>query len=335
MNSSALVDPQAAGRQLGALSVGLGAGLSSGSGLPVCSTRALPYAQIAQGHGRTIVIVGHTRPDDLDAVLVIAELMRELRTHDIDGCVRLISTLDPSLACKEDNKVQRAINETAIAGADLVIELGNQPNDWDWCGAAITHHSSKQRNKAALAEEARVAFGAPMSLKISDQSDNCSCPDINLEEAPPLHPLMRSMDSPASLATACRLRGIAHLSVCVGTSVSATERQDMLRIGCRNVLVACKVLNRDFTLRASRLFRCQTQRDSVLSPASGALQMLSSPGKEVYRGDLLAQIVDPREPWRAPRPIQVPRDGVVMACRRGNIVAPGEGIALLADEIQG
>jgi len=329
MHSSEQVDPQATGRQLGALSMG------SVNGLSIHSARSVPYAQIARGQGRTIVIVAHAGNDDINAALVIAELMREIQPDTVHGRIRLVSTLAPSLALEEEIRLRRTIIDNAIAGADLVIELGGELAHWDWCGAAITHTSKTTSSSTRLAEEARVAFGAPMSLKALEQNNACSRPDICLEEEPNANPMIRTIDSVGSLASACRLRGIAHLAICTGNSVAAIERQNMLRIGCRNVLVACKVLQENLTLRSSRLFRCEVERDSVLSPAAGALHMLTSPGREVYRGDLLAHIIDPKAPWRAPVPVQVPRNGVVMACRRGTIVAPGDGIALLADEIQG
>lgn len=328
MGTSASIDPHAAGRQLGFLAVG------SSSGNPIHSAQRVPYAQISRGHGRTIVIVSHAQPDSMDAAIVTAELMRELQPAEVRGCVRLISPFTASF-CQQELAMRRAITEQVLTEADLVIELGAELSGWDWCETAITQISDQAADTAQLAEQARTAFGASMSLRLQVDPQSWALPDICLDEDHAAKPVTRTLERPGSLADVCRLQGIAHLTVCTGNTRSGTEHRDMLRAGCRNALVACEVLPSDLTLRASRLFRCQSERDSVLAPAAGILQMLTSPGRDVYRGDVMGQIIDPSEPWRAPVPVAVPRNGVVIACKRGSIVVPGEGIALLADEIQG
>ncbi len=326
---SSAVNPAATGRQLGVLQLPLRD--TSGA----VAWRRIPHAQIAYGQGPTVAIIAHARADSLDASLIVAELMRELHAPAITGCVRLLSCFEQTHTPAAQHILQQAIVEQVVDGADLVIELGGDPLEWEWCGTAAIHTGSKPNAIDRIADDARIAFGAPMSLRLLRPPVPPQRPDICLDDEQSPAPLVHAPAGAGSLSDACHARGIAHMHVSTGGDQADYSRREMLRIGCRNALITSEVLDASLTLRASRLFQCSPMADSVTTPVGGALHMRAIPGRNIYRGDVLAHIVDSATPWDTPTPVHAPRNAVVMAARRGSMVAPGDAITLLADEIQG
>lgn len=322
------INPDAPGRQLGALYVDvhdLGG---------IVSRRVVPYAQISHGEGLTIAIVACNGSESIEAAQVISELIRDLSLSQVSGRLRLISVLDASSDPRVLEARQKAVAQQVLDGADLIIELTGAQTSWDWYSTAMSRPGISKTN-SQLAEQARVAFGAPFSLNLSSPTATPASPDICLADdriAPPIDLLLNTR---SSLADACRQRGIEYMQVVADHHPAEQTMREILGKGCRNSLVALGMLEAQFSLRASRTFRCTPSSDSALATAAGSLQMLARPGQQVYRGDVLANIVDPADPWHSPTRIPVSKDAVVVATRRGSMVAPGDAIALLADEIQG
>lgn len=320
------INPDAQGRQFGVLQ------FEHAERGGIVSARQVPYAQIAHGHGPSVAIIAHARADSLDAALVVSELMRKLDTTTVSGRLRLISSFTPEASDSERVSLQSAVISQVLPGSDLVIELGGDPPEWEWCGTATTRHTGKPSTAAdAMAEQARQAFGAPMSLSLCLPSGFSQRPDICLDQEPATP--AANPEGRDSLVHASQSLGIAHLRVCTGSNQEEYSRRDMIRIGCQNVLTAVGLLDQALTLRASRQFRCQPVKDTMISPIGGVLHMSAKPGYTIYRGDTLAHIVDPAAPWLAPTPITVNQDAVIIAARRGSLIAAGDAIALLADEV--
>jgi N-alpha-acetyl-L-2,4-diaminobutyrate deacetylase len=57
-------------------------------------------------------------------------------------------------------------------------------------------------------------------------------------------------------------------------------------------------------------------------------------GNDVYRGDVLALIVDPTSTGGEPVAVRVPRNGVLTARHHRGLISAGDCLALIADEVQ-
>lgn len=324
-----LIEAEAPGRQFGVLHI------EQAEQHGAVSSRQQAYAQIARGKGPTIAIIAQAGATNsapaLAPALVVAELMRELDTAAVSGRIRLVSCFTRPETEAQRQALQSALITQVLNNADLIVEIGGDSSQWEWCGTASTRVTTP-KHEAELTRAARLAFGAPVSLQLTLNTAAPGLPDICLDDAPALPNPGLIVDGAGSLADACRVRGIGHVQVSLGGDQSEYARRDMIRIGCRNVLSATGVLDQPLTLRASRTLRCAPAKDSLTTPIAGALHLWATPGNRIYRGDTLACIVDPDAPWLEPRPIVATQDAVVVATRRGGIVAAGEAIALLADE---
>ena len=127
----------------------------------------------------------------------------------------------------------------------------------------------------------------------------------------------------------------------------AGGRLGLLLAGCRNVLVSAGALVSPLELRSTRHpalgpldgpspggGAAREVGATVTAGARGTLEMALAPGEPVHAGAVLARLADPARPGEPPAELLAPRDGTLLACRADGAVAPGDPIALIAEEMQ-
>ena len=315
------LDPDADGRQHGTLSIALDGPYDR---------LVVPLVQLRRGDGpRVALIAGHDAEDGVGP-LVLRRLAAELDPERLAGTVRIVPFADPlALAARLSGapsargaaldarfpgdanardpraRLAAALLSGVLEDADLVLELRSG-------GGALLFSPSAAVVKGAGradAETAMIAFGAPESVRLAPFA------------------------VPGTLARALG-DGVAHVQIVLDGARAATETLEPAVTGCRNALVRRGALEAPFSLRATRLLELDDERGVVRAPAGGALELRARVGREVYRGDVLAALLDPERCGAPPHEVRVPRDGVLLAARRDGLARAGECVALIADEVQ-
>ena len=338
---------------------GAGTGVDAGTrgwrrgAFPVPGSGPCATVTVRGGPGPRVVMVG--RAGDPVAFAALAALALELAPDALAGTCTLVP------ACALDDPAAGEAFEThALAGADLVLELGAGDPALRWSPAALVHLPPGARRGARAepgAEAAMVAFGAPESLRLRAGAD--PAPPASGSGRPDPYPRSAALDAaididlgappddgatidgPLALAARAARLGVPHVEV---RCAAAGERLELLRTGCRNVLVSAGALAVPLELRASRhleLGPCAGPGGAVreigatvLAGAHGTLAMAVAPGGDVHAGEVLARVHDPARPGAEPAELLAPCGGVLLACRDDGPMAPGDRIALIADEMQ-
>ena len=310
--------------------------------------------RVRGGPGPEVVLVG--RGDDALAAAALAALAVELDPDGLRGACTIVPACAP-----DDPATADAFDAGPLARATLVLEIAADEPTLAWSTAAVVRLPPGARRGARgdpVAEAAMVAFGAPESVRLHVGPDpgppagpapgagpgaagdgGFERPDIDLGE-----PGEPTGSVPGPLAERAARRGVPHVEVRCGASLAAPERLALLRAGCRNVLVDAGVLAAPLELRVTRhleLGPCGAGRgaareigSTVRAGAHGLLEMAVRPGADVHAGAVLARVRDPARPADEPAELLAPHDGALLACRRDGPVAPGDRLALIADEMQ-
>ena len=312
--------------------------------------------RVRGGPGPEIVLVG--RGDDALAAAALAALAVELDPDGLRGACTIVPACD-----LDDPATADAFDAGPLARAALVLEIAADEPALAWSTAAVVRLPPGARRGARgdpLAEAAMVAFGAPESVRLHVGPDPGPAPDpapgarpgaagdgaferpdIDLGE--PGEPGEPAGSTPRPLAERAARRGVPHVEVRCGASLAGLERLALLRAGCRNVLVDAGVLAAPLELRVTRhleLGPCggggavREIGTTVRAGAHGLLEVALAPGADVHAGTVLARVRDPARPADEPAELLAPHDGALLACRRDGPVAPGDRLALIADEMQ-
>lgn len=297
------------------------------------------------------------------ASAALAALALELDPDALAGTCTLVPGCALGHAAALDALEAHLLPET-----DLVLELGAGDPTMRWSPTAIVRLAAGARIGARgdpLAETAMVAFGAPESLRLHAPEADAR-PDraaartgrpgrppvasdgVDIDLGAPETPEDASEGAPAGLAGRAARRGVAHVEVRSGGA--GPDRLELLIAGCRNVLVSVGALAAPLELRATRHLtlgpppaRPDGAREgggagreigtTVRATARGTLEMALAPGADVHAGAVLARLADPERPDERPVELLAPRDGTLLACRVDGAVAPGDPVALIAEEV--
>ena len=291
------VDLESDGRRHGFLMPAPGGASAAVDGPPV------PLTVLRRGAGPRLVLVAGAGGEDAIGALALQRLARELDPHAIAGTTILLPHVPPAAA----GTLGRELLDR-LGGADLVLELVATPP-----GLAVSPMAAIRADAAgaarARAEAAMIAFGAPESARLAP----------------------RLADGPFG---ALHEAGVPHVRATLGGAVPLAEALDIARIGCRNALIEAGALDAPHELRSTRLLAVDDADALVRSPGDGLLELRVRPGGPAHRGHPLALLVDPTRSGAEPIPLPAPRDGIVLAARRGARVRAGQLVAVVADEVR-
>jgi len=118
-----------------------------------------------------------------------------------------------------------------------------------------------------------------------------------------------------------------------GGGVNANNRE-IARIGCCNVLVQMGVLRQELVLRSTRMLEVSSEKNYIIAPHSGLLDMCKDAGDDVYMGSPVAKIIQPDSTGATPEILKADRNGIIMARHQSGFIDQGDCIAIVADEVQ-
>lgn len=293
----------------------------------------VPVCVMRNGEGPTVSLISGTGGDEFEGQIALHNLASSIALESISGCLILVPGLNPlalansSAASPSDAKTlshcfpgnengtdtQRLaamLYRTLLQPADLVIELRSGGYTTEYAPMASVHFNHDKKDLQARCEETMIAFGAPYSTRLA--LDNTDTLAISLYEQ--------------NSAYMCAWLG--------GGGVATASRIEIATTGCRNALVQCGVLQHELVLRSTRMLEVTSNKNYVIAPDAGLLEMCRDTGDEVYMGSPVARIIQPGHTGSKPIVLKADRNGILMARHCHGLINQGDCIAVVADEVQ-
>ncbi len=321
------VDITVGGKQHGHLSVPCASPHSA------LGTVQIPVCVIKNGDGPTVTLVAGARGDEYDGRIALQNLITTIQVDDINGCLIIAPTMNPSAAAMQrantplDNKdlgtsfpgdasgtitdqMAAHLFNTIIEPADLVVEIQSGGQTTVSAALACVQFNIEHKEQQRLSEEAMIAFGAPYSARLLPEHDG-------------------------SLASVLQTLQKPFIGVYLGGGSSANSRNiEIAQIGCRNVLVQHQLLKTELILRSTRMLEVTSDKNYLIAPCSGLLDLCKDAGDEVYMGSPIARIITPGCTGYQPTVLKADRNGILMARHHSGRIEQGDCIAIIADEVQ-
>lgn len=325
--ASSTIDVSVEGKQHGHLTLPCPS-MSSALG-----TMQIPVCVIRNGDGPVVTLLAGARGDEYDGQVALHNLASSVQVEDISGCLIIVPMMNPSAAvnhtrlsavdgkdlgaCFPGNESGSATEQiaahlfnTVVQPADLVIELQSGGSTTHITPLAAIHFNTQNKPLQERAEQHMIAFGAPYSARL----------------LPSHH---------GSLAASVQYAQKAFLCVRLGGGGSVTAKNlQIARIGCRNVLIQMGVLHHELTLRSTRMLEVTTEKNYMIAPCSGLLDMCKDAGDDVYMGSPVAKIITPGNTGVSPVILKADRNGIIMARHHSGYIEQGDCVAIVADEVQ-
>ena len=333
-NISTSINFDIEGKQHGFLSI------PHSSELTAWSSIRIPVCVIRRGEGPTVSLIGGVHGDEYEGPVTIMRLSREIPIEDVTGCLILAPCLNAPAVTqgsrwspddhqdmnqafpgRDDGSITQRIaalvSREIIKQSDYVLDLRAGGGSLQFTPlaavtqlAATSATADDEKARERQAEDCMIAFGAPNSMRMPCQAGH------------------------GTLDSEVKAQGKVFITTELGGGGTATaETLDIARTGCLNVLSHIGLLERPLSLRATRML--ELPHDAcVTAPAPGLVEMRARLGNDVYRGDVLALIVDPTSTGGEPVAVRVPRNGVLTARHHRGLISAGDCLALIADEVQ-
>ena len=328
----ASVDFSLPGKQFGHLYVPYSYNLAGWANLMV------PISVIANGEGPTALVLAGNHGDEYPGQIAIMRLLRELMPEHVTGRIILIPTLTMPAAkastrlspldgknfnrCFPGNPLGTPSEVLAdylttilFPLADIVIDIHTGGRGVDFYPCAHMHlvPQGPQRDAMLAGTEAW-------------NSDFCF--------------LYADVAGTGLLPVEAESQGKVVITTEMGGSENVTAAVHRLtQSGLRNVLVQTGVLKGEIATRQSlglpptRWVQALNWEDYRFAPESGVYENIVPLGNAVIAGQTLGAIHFLERPEREPIDVLAVRDGILIATRAPSIVAQGDCVACVAEEV--
>jgi len=296
-------------------------------------TIQIPVCVIRNGNGPTVALLAGARGDEYDGQISLLNLASSIEVDEVNGCLIIVPNMNPAATRDHsrhspvDHKdldtcfpgdesgsiseqMAAHIFNTAIKPADVVIELQSGGTSTYITSLAAVHFDPESSALQKRAEQHMIAFGAPYSARLLPSHAGSLGASVQRAEKEFL---------------AVRLGG--------GGGVN-TKTLEIARTGCRNVLIQAGVLNQELALRSTRMLEVTSEKNHVIAPCSGLLEMCKDAGDEVYMGSPVAKIIQPENTGSKAVVLKADRNGIMMARHHCGLIEQGNCVAIIADEVQ-
>lgn len=327
LNAHSSVDINVDGKQHGFLN------LPYASSRSAFGTVQIPVCVIRNGEGPTVTLLAGSRGDEFDGQVALHRLIDSIEIDNVKGCLIVAPTMNPlasavySRNTPVDGKdldrcfpgdaagtiteqMAAYIFSMIIEPASLIIEIQSGGASTRFTPLAAVHFNTENKSLQKSTEQNMIAFGAPYSTRLLPGHEGS------------LATTAQNLDKEF---VAVRLGGGAGINAnCIEVALT----------GCRNVLVHIGLLQQDLVLRATRMLEVTSQKNYVIAPCAGLLELCKNAGDEVYMGSPVARIIQPGNTGSKPVVINADRNGILMAHHHAGLIEQGDCVAIVADEVQ-
>jgi N-alpha-acetyl-L-2,4-diaminobutyrate deacetylase len=328
----ATVDFDKAGKQVGYLGVPYSHNLGGWANL------MMPISVIANGTGRTALVLAGNHGDEYPGPIAFLKLIRSLQPQDVTGRVILVPALNlhavraaTRLSPWDGKNLNRCfpgqadgtlteqvahyVTTELFPRADIVIDIHTGGRSMDFHPCATMHlvpdlEQRKQMLGGALAWNTEFAF------------------------------LYADVAGTGLLPVEAEKQGKIVVTTEMGGSENVTAQVHRLtQEGLRNVLVHFGILRGEKKTRAgmglqpTRWVQALDREDYRFAPESGLYENLVPLGAEVRAGQAVGQIHFIERPDRDAVPVVAVSGGVLIGCRAPTLVGQGDCVACIAHEV--
>lgn len=274
----------------------------------------LPVIVVKGGDGPTLLCTAGLHGDEYEGQFALSRLARTLDPDRLRGRVILLPVANPaaSAVAKRTSPIDRVNLARCFPGrpdglpteqiadgifrlllhlADCVVDLHSGGGTLDYLPCAF----GRLPADSALARRAldlMLAFGAPHAM------------------------VMRHPEASATLVSAALEQGIPAMATELGGGGCVTPRTvEIARAGIENVLAHLGMIDAVATPCAKARLLAIEPRGFLRAPGRGAFEPVHALGETVRGGETAGWLWDFERADRAPEPLLIPDDGVVV-CRR-------------------
>ncbi len=328
----ASVDFSLTGKQFGHLYVPYSYNLAGWANLMV------PISVIANGEGPTALVLAGNHGDEYPGQIAVMRLLRELLPEHVTGRIILIPTLTMPAAkastrlspldgknfnrCFPGNPLGTPSEVLAdylttilFPLADIVIDIHTGGRGVDFYPCAHMHLVAQGPQRSAM-----------LAGTEAWNSDFCF--------------LYADVAGTGLLPVEAENQGKVVITTEMGGSENVTAAvHHLTQSGLRNVLVQTGVLKGEIATRESlglpptRWVQALNWEDYRFAPESGVYENIVPLGNAVTAGQTLGAIHFLERPEREPIDVLAVRDGILIATRAPSIVAQGDCVACVAEEV--
>lgn len=274
----------------------------------------LPVIVVKGGDGPTLLCTAGLHGDEYEGQFALSRLARTLDPDRLRGRVILLPVANPaaSAASRRTSPIDRVNLARCFPGrpdgqpteqiadgifrlllqlADCVVDLHSGGGTLDYLPCAF----GRLPVDGALARRAldlMLAFGAPHAM------------------------VMRNPEASATLVSAALDQGIPAMATELGGGGGVTPRTvEIARAGIENVLAHLGMTDTAATPRAKTRLLAIEPKGFLRAPGRGAFEPIHALGETVEVGETAGWLWDFERADRAPEPLLIPDDGMVV-CRR-------------------
>jgi predicted deacylase len=292
----------------------------------------VPLAVISNGNGPTVVLEGGNHGDEYEGPLVIAEMIRDLDPGEIEGRLILMPSVNvhAAMAGRRTSPVDGLNFNRTFPGdprgsitqqiaaylvdhifprADAFLDLHSGGSSLTMIPSAIIE-PTEDRELAARNKAAALAFGAPMTVIVSNLGDTRT-----------------------ATAAACQSGLITVGTEMAGGGTVSPDALALCRQGVRNVLAHLGVLSADagaLPRSDAAVMELPGPDAYVFATADGIFEPFHELGREVRAGQPAGRIHAPWDPERVPEALTYRADGVLYGRRQPGRVKPGNCCLVVA-----
>ncbi len=274
-----------------------------------------PLCVFRQNEGPVVCLISGVQPGDVIGTTILQNLVTSIDPKNIQGTLIVCPAYTPAQAqCQwssaERQAIKQAFYDTILSAADVIIEIGsgststtNTPHVGIWPSADET--------TSELTEAIMFAMGSPDSV--------------------------RRFDTPlkGSLAELSIASNIVYLRIELGRYLSTDKTSRLMGLSqCQNALLHIGVLtDAHFNLQSTRILETGKSKNYIKAPTSGLVHWHVELGGAVHRGNPIACIYDPHQPFNAPINVNAQINGVLLTQCAYALCTPNQLLAEVADEV--
>lgn len=303
------IDLEVEGFQVGAFSV-------------ICATESqpdrvhqIPLCIFKQNTGPVVCLISGVQRGDVSGTTVLQNLVQNIDIKNIQGtlivCASFTSASTQNRWSRDErNAIKHSFTQNLLDAADVIIDIGsgsgntmNSPHVSIW--------PSEDEASNDIAESLMFAMGAPDSVRRFDE------------------PL------PHSFADYAKASNTTYLRVELGHFNTTDKSSRLMGIAqCQNALLHTGILSDGhFQLNSTRILETGKAEYKIQTPTSGLIHWHVELGGNVHRGNPIAHIFDPYNPFAEPICIDAKMNGVLLTKFSGAYCTPDNLLAVVADEV--
>lgn len=275
-----------------------------------------PLCVFKQNEGPVVCLISGVQSGDVTGTTVLEQLAQHIDIKNIQGTLIVCPNFTPACtqtiwSLSERNALKQSFTQNLLSTTDVIIEIGSGSAHTIATPHVSIWPTSDDEQSNQITESLMFAMGAPDSVRRFD--------------IPLAH----------SLAAYSKASNTTYIRVELGQFHATDKSSRLMGIAqCQNALLHTGVLSdAHFHLNSTRILETGKPEHNIRVPISGLIHWHVELGGNVHRGNPIAYIYDPHNPFTKPFCIDAKMNGVLLTKYSGAYCTPENLLAVVADEV--